>query len=299
MNPTHNHQVLQVLPEWDQTRLTPAGKRLQKLMRSDEVVEYVTYPWAQTIFGDPTYTDILVIWDHGEGPQCPNTFEEPVDWRRHRCLPPEVWEYAAEVVAAHSLWDTYTWIWLRSEEVGETPEEDIPASVAAGLGDTTLGTLRRCLHDLSGTVDEGVRFKACLAAQKEELRQRAITLAQQIDDISLVLARQAYPDKTFERPLFFGIRNVEAALARGLPPFQVTVKTEGVGFDTVLAHAAVSPLGKGGIPLCHSLIAHGAELMVWPEGRWSLRTNYKAGMTTFEEVIEWYASRLRSKRAEQ
>lgn len=290
------HSVIQVTPSRTvDDDFSREGRRLQDLMRSDDVVEFVTLPWAPSIHRDPTYTDVVVVWDHGDSPHNPMAFDDPQNWRQHRCVPPAVWDYVAGVVDAHNYTDTYCWVWLRSEEVGV--EDDVPRDASASLGSNALSTLRRCLHDLSGTVDEGRAFKERLAAEKDELQQRARALAQQIDNISLMLARQAYPDQKFDRPLFFDCYPPEAPLGQPLPTVRAVVQTEGSGFDEKIAHVAVSPARAGGIPFSSSLIAHNAVLRVWPEGRWCLDTNIRKGMSTLNEVIEWYASHLKAKRA--
>lgn len=113
------HSVVQVTPSRTvDDDFSREGRRLQDLMRSDDVVEFVTLPWAPSIHRDPTYTDIVVVWDHGESPHNPMAFDDPQNWRKHRCVPPEVWDYVAGVVAVHDRTDTYCWVWLRSEEAG-------------------------------------------------------------------------------------------------------------------------------------------------------------------------------------
>lgn len=111
------HAVIQVQPSYSvDGDLTAAGRRLQDLMRGADVVELVTLPWAPSIFHDASYTDIIVVWDHGQGPHDPTAFDDGADWRERYCLPSAVWEYAAEVVATHQREDDYVWVWLRSEE---------------------------------------------------------------------------------------------------------------------------------------------------------------------------------------
>lgn len=119
MNRTDTHLLLEVTPGTYGAggEYTAEGQRLQDLMRSEDVVELVTLPWAPSLHRDASYTDIIVVWDHGEGPHNPTAFDDGVDWRKRYCVPRAVWEYVAEVVEAHNREDDYLWVWLRSDEV--------------------------------------------------------------------------------------------------------------------------------------------------------------------------------------
>jgi hypothetical protein len=187
---TDSHLVLQLMPEYGPDgELTAASRRLQDLMRSDDVVELVTLPWAPSVHRDPTYTDLVVVWDHGEGPHNPVCDDD--EWRRHHCLPAEVWDYVTEIVEAHGRQDEYLWIWLRSEEAHS--HDDLP-STTTDLGDATLAVLRSTLDELSRNRNSGVEERARRQSIADALAQRVRHLAIQINDITAMMFRTAWPD---------------------------------------------------------------------------------------------------------
>ncbi len=113
----HTLRLIQVFPECSDGVFTAAGRRLQQIMRDPEVVTLVTLPWAPSMLKDPRYTDVMVIWDHGEGPHCPESFQ-PDTWRTNHVLPPVLWNYVSELAKTLGVTDQYCAFWLRSEEVG-------------------------------------------------------------------------------------------------------------------------------------------------------------------------------------
>ena len=109
-------QLIVVWPEELRGELTPEGKAQHDLMHSDEVKELLGLHWAPSILQDPTYPDVLIIWDHGEGPHCPKWLPSPEGWREGQAVPQALWNLATKAVHQAGLREDYAFVWLRAEE---------------------------------------------------------------------------------------------------------------------------------------------------------------------------------------
>lgn len=111
-----NERVIVVWPEELNGGLTPEGKTHHDIMHSDDVKEFLRMPWAPSVLHDPTYPDVLIIWDHGEGPHCPKWEANAEEWREGQVVPQALWDLAAEATHQAGLRDQYVIVWLRAEE---------------------------------------------------------------------------------------------------------------------------------------------------------------------------------------
>lgn len=96
------------------------NKALQDLMGSEDVMEMVTCGRYPTFYQDPSYPELLVIWDHGEGPHCPYTFDdarlENRGWLNLNVYPKDLWDFVAMVAEQEGLTHEYAIFWLRGAE---------------------------------------------------------------------------------------------------------------------------------------------------------------------------------------
>lgn len=101
------------------------NEEYQERMHSDDSKFIVTCERYPSVFKDPTYPDFLVVWDHGEGPHNPESFEhvsqnpsEMDSWYYLTVYPQWVWDLARRVVDDHGLKDEYVVIWFKGDDRG-------------------------------------------------------------------------------------------------------------------------------------------------------------------------------------
>jgi hypothetical protein len=94
--------------------------RLQELMHGDDVRTCITSNRYPTVFNDPDYPDLVVVWDSGEGPHNPYCFTdehlESEGWMNLGVYPKPVWDLVVEVAKSRGLEDTYAVFWLKGED---------------------------------------------------------------------------------------------------------------------------------------------------------------------------------------
>lgn len=95
-------------------------EHLQALMHSDDIRNVITCERYPTVFNDPGYPDIVVVWDSGEGPHNPYTYHDEAladgEWLRLGVYPKEVWDLVREIAEYKGLTDRYAVFWLKGED---------------------------------------------------------------------------------------------------------------------------------------------------------------------------------------
>lgn len=96
------------------------SSRLQDLMHGGDVRTCITSNQYPTVFNDPDYPDLVVVWDGGEGPHCPYAYSdeclEAEGWVNLGVYPKPVWDLVVEVAKARGLENSYAVFWLKGED---------------------------------------------------------------------------------------------------------------------------------------------------------------------------------------
>lgn len=93
---------------------------LQDLMHSDDVKIAITSNRFPTVFNDPDYPDLLVVWDAGEGPHNPYAYEsdhyDNEGWLNLRVYPKALWDIVSDFATHRGFTNSYAVFWVRGDE---------------------------------------------------------------------------------------------------------------------------------------------------------------------------------------